>query len=256
MKSSDPRWNPIIHETRAWVAGGLRLQRPNGSVLHQLIEAYQAKELVAPDDDDNTEYWRSILGHEFHPFVIEHDWAAAFANSDIDLAEDIGLARLGPIPYPHCCFEFMVSGKRLCLIDNFAPPHHTLSLFARFQGGFWTQLPSALTELYSVVLPQFRAVLITLDSKVATTEIVRAPYALNRARDRRGKPPVFDYHAVRLAHRSRSLASSHDDESERNSPRLHFRRGHWRHFETFKTWINWMLVGDPDLGFIDKHYRL
>jgi hypothetical protein len=38
--------------------------------------------------------------------------------------------------------------------------------------------------------------------------------------------------------------------------RLHFRRGHWRHYETHKTWIKWMLVGDPDLGFIEKQYRL
>jgi hypothetical protein len=33
-------------------------------------------------------------------------------------------------------------------------------------------------------------------------------------------------------------------------------RGHWRHYERHKTWIKWTLVGDPDLGFVDKHYRL
>jgi len=33
---------------------------------------------------------------------------------------------------------------------------------------------------------------------------------------------------------------------------------HWfdSHLEFVKTWIRWMLVGDPDLGFIDKHYRV
>jgi hypothetical protein len=30
----------------------------------------------------------------------------------------------------------------------------------------------------------------------------------------------------------------------------------WRHFVSHKTWIKWTLVGDPDLGFIDKEYRL
>lgn len=25
---------------------------------------------------------------------------------------------------------------------------------------------------------------------------------------------------------------------------------------TFKSWIRWCLVGDPDLGFVDKDYRL
>lgn len=53
--------------------------------------------------------------------------------------------------------------------------------------------------------------------------------------------------------------------------RLHFRRGHWSHYSNpgageiqftdegylrSKSWINWMLVGDPDPGFVDKHYKL
>lgn len=37
---------------------------------------------------------------------------------------------------------------------------------------------------------------------------------------------------------------------------MHFVRGHWRHYEVSKTWIRWHLRGDPDLGFIDKEYRL
>ena len=40
------------------------------------------------------------------------------------------------------------------------------------------------------------------------------------------------------------------------SPRLHFRRGHWRHYEDHKTWIRWQMVGNPDLGFVEKQYRL
>ncbi len=38
--------------------------------------------------------------------------------------------------------------------------------------------------------------------------------------------------------------------------RLHVVRGHWRHYEEHKTWIKWHLRGDPDLGFIQKHYSL
>jgi hypothetical protein len=40
------------------------------------------------------------------------------------------------------------------------------------------------------------------------------------------------------------------------SPRLHFRRGHYRHYPNHKLWIRWCLVGNPDLGFIDADYRL
>ena len=29
-----------------------------------------------------------------------------------------------------------------------------------------------------------------------------------------------------------------------------------QHGDRWRTWIKWMLVGDPDLGFVDKEYRL
>lgn len=38
--------------------------------------------------------------------------------------------------------------------------------------------------------------------------------------------------------------------------RLHFRRSHWRHYVSHKTKIPWTLVGDPNLGFVEKEYRL
>lgn len=47
-----------------------------------------------------------------------------------------------------------------------------------------------------------------------------------------------------------------DPDREVRHVRMHFRRGHWRHYQEHRTWIKWMLVGDPDLGIIEKHYRL
>jgi hypothetical protein len=44
--------------------------------------------------------------------------------------------------------------------------------------------------------------------------------------------------------------------SGRHKKRLHFCRGHWRHYEKSKTWIRWCLKGDPDLGFVDAEYKL
>lgn len=62
---------------------------------------------------------------------------------------------------------------------------------------------------------------------------------------------------VRLARRTRASAFPADHVGEeRRSPRLHFVRGHWRRYANHKTWLKWFLRGDPDLGFIDKHYRL
>lgn len=48
---------------------------------------------------------------------------------------------------------------------------------------------------------------------------------------------------------------------EHESPRLHWRRGHWRtlgrlsEFER-RTWVRRCLVGDPEKGFVAKHYTL
>jgi hypothetical protein len=93
-----------------------------------------------------------------------------------------------------------------------------------------------------------------LDAEVAVHSVVRAPHALNVKRKNEGKIPIFDHHIVKLSDRHRASAKRFGDTHK--SPRLHFRRGHWRHFQTHKTWIKWMLVGDPELGFVDKEYRL
>lgn len=79
---------------------------------------------------------------------------------------------------------------------------------------------------------------------------------INHQRERRGRLPLADYHVVMLAHRRRLEPLPRDPGAEVTRKRLHFRRGHWRHYANHKTWIKWMLVGDPDLGFVDKEYRL
>jgi hypothetical protein len=117
---------------------------------------------------------------------------------------------------------------------------------------------------------EIRAVCIMLDAKVAVAEPrSHAGEGLNKKRLREGKTPLKDYHIVTLAKRLRA-------DYERGDPtgikkRLHWRRGHWRHFTTpggkemyidaegitrSRTWINWQLVGNESLGFVEKHYRL
>ncbi|HKM88832.1 MAG TPA: hypothetical protein VJX48_09530, partial [Xanthobacteraceae bacterium] len=106
---------------------------------------------------------------------------------------------------------------------------------------------------------EIKAVCIALEAQIATTEVIRAPLKLNKARERGGKPPLPDYRVVQLTKRSTPLplpTTGGPAAEKRQSPRLHFRRGHWAHFSNHRTWRKWTLVGDPDLGFIDKHYRL
>jgi hypothetical protein len=258
------RWNAALEEVDAWMAGEPTLQRATGTVLHQLLQAWRDNDLVkGPPEEafDPAAHFGLLLNHQFQIFVVEHDWAGAFATSNV--FGQIGDQFQFRQPYEHCCFEYLVSGKRVCFVVHFDGAYFRLALFVRLKVG-WLQPPlnprvtnwPRMPELRALVGRQHQAIMVALDAALAETTIVRAPHQLNRAREKRGAPPVFDYHVVNLAHRSRPATLPPEQETNHNGVRLHFRRGHWRHFEAFKTWINWTLVGDPDLGFIDKHYRL
>lgn len=243
-----------------------RLESPRGSVWHKLLEARQAgRVLYIPKDDEG----RAALFFEHQPqvFVVEHNWAAAFSGAD-DFAG--GSFRL---PFDLTCFEFKTSGRRLCLmLRQDGDQHERLCLFQTEP--YWVCYPPAppddprraadpmapgdrLPALGDLLYSNVRAVCIAMDAEVAVSEAIRAPTKLNAARERKGKPLLSNYHVISLARRSRVVPmerGNHDEPKRR--VRLHFRRGHWRHYETHRTWIKWQLVGNPDLGFIDKHYRL
>ena len=103
---------------------------------------------------------------------------------------------------------------------------------------------------------QIRAISIALDSEVAIKTLVRAPHKLNIEREKDGKPALLDYNVVMLNGSNRANYRPYRGAGTHRSPRLHFRRGHWRHYLEHKTWVRWTLVGNPELGFIDKEYRL
>lgn len=248
-----------VYELLDWLKGDLTLQCASGSLLHHLLDDWHDRKLIQPPAErpfSYDEHNSALLDFAFHAFVVEHDWASPLDPSV--LSED---AADCPLPYDHCCLEFVISSKRVCFLTSFLEQKaaYQHSAFVRLLNGRWIQTPLLQPEsacLYRMLAHHRSAIAIMLDAEVARTEVVRAPHKLNRAREKRKRMPLFDYHVVRLDHRHRPRMLPPDSESERSGPRLHFRRGHWRHFETFKTWINWMLVGDPDLGFIDKHYRL
>lgn len=72
---------------------------------------------------------------------------------------------------------------------------------------------------------------------------------------------ITPYHVLTL-----NLAETHRRTigmpfNKHESPRLHWRRGHWRTIHRYtdderKTWVKKCLVGDPRKGFSDKHYKL
>jgi hypothetical protein len=210
-----------------------------------------------------------------HSLLVQHDWAAVMGRGESG-AE-------WRLPYPTQCFELQLApGWRVCAFcgrgnDGGAD---TMKIVLRMPDGEswvsdraelllapdeWSvfKMPDdavvpdgGLDGLIGFVFRQVRAVAIMLDAQVAEAQVVRAPYKPNREPTKREPLPSFSHHIVTLSRRPRPMPLAVGERGHGTRKRLHFRRGHWRHFETHKTWINWMLVGDPDLGFVDKEYRL
>jgi hypothetical protein len=245
------------------------LEKPSGSALHQLRQdiadnkahVFHKREAFYGQPDD---YEHEVF-EESQVFVVEHDWASAFANAgDYEEGTEFHL------PFDVCIFEFNVSGRRVAMITTEMDGVIYYETAAKSNIGWfllgWAvpleKLPQGggadgWTKLVNFLAPQVKAICVALEAEVAETEVTRAPHKLNRAREKMGRIALSDYHIISLAHRRRypQLPSSPSDEPK-TQKRLHFRRGHWRHFEAFKTWVRWTLVGNPDLGFVDKDYRL
>lgn len=242
------------------------LQSAQTTSLHKLLAAYDAKCVLTLDRDGEPQMvklppsYRSLFDGEHQVFLVQHNWAKAF-----DKAE--GLEGEVPMPFDLCAFEFQISDRRMIVLcrDSVA------SIFVKLTGSpYWyasrltpmdemhieTDEPGTFAGVGVMIAANIRAICIALDAEVAITEVIRAPHRLNHQREKQGKKPILDHHIINLTKRSRvePLPSAGEHEA-RWHPRLHFRRGHWRHFSDHKTWIKWMLVGNPDLGFIDKEYR-
>jgi hypothetical protein len=257
-------------ELDRFVNGHFALMRPPRPVFEKLEEFIEAD---GDDKNEGTAHLRTLF-RQSHRFLMTHDWAGAFAG-DRDFDDRGSEFRL---PAPNCCFDFYdVSGRHLLALiseraisanGSLTPVDGTdgtdyfllaVQLKSRNWMLFGQGRPNVLdgeARLFAFILRNIKAACIALEAEIAETEIVRAPHKLNRARIKRGKLPLSDYHIINLARRSRVAPLLDGETAERNGPRLHFRRGHWRHFVSHKTWIKWTLVGDPDLGFIDKDYRL
>ena len=78
---------------------------------------------------------------------------------------------------------------------------------------------------------------------------------MNAKRIRKGKKPLLEFRMITIDGRKSELSST--PHGTHASPRLHWRRGHWRNTKTGKkTWIDPMLVGDEKNGKIIKDYAV
>lgn len=250
----------VLREVEAWTESDLKIERPEGISFRRLRKA------VA---DGNTVYLagdaaEEVPSHEFEKeifrfaevLLIEHDWGGAFENAEMSNA-------MVKLPYEVCAFEFKISGRAVIALATqfetdiaFSPAIECSAGW--LVAGFVTPL-RGLTEgsdgwhdLFNILGSQIRAACIALDAEVATSEVVREPYSSTHGKN--AHQPLKPYHVVSLAHRTARPLPLGTETGRR--VRLHFRRGHWRHLDDHRTWIRWMLCGNPDLGFVDKHYKL
>lgn len=285
----------VIAEMEA-MAKNPTLQRIAESCYYKVIEAVRAGKIMmpvaagndghTPIDKDATRWAKDLVTTiskmpEFGIFLIQHNWDAAFAKAkDFEGGE-------WKLPYPVTVFELRISGRRCCLVcmhdDDEAFDNMALfiessvgwvaaGLYTMDAGGIHDIMPgnvaikanggiaeNSTDKIVKVIIAQARAACIALEAEVAETELVRAPHKLNHKRERAGKLPLYDFHIINLAARKRynpRLSESGDIEDEHRHRRLHFVRGHYRTYVNHRTYVKWHLRGDPDLGFVDKEYRL
>lgn len=242
---------------KAWLELEPKLEKNDCSRLHMLKQAMREDKILMDEDKtlaDAGISWTKELP-EYHSFVVQHDWGKAFEGAtDFDGGEI-------KLPYEKCIFELRISGKTMLIFAR-PEPSGSILLMPFVQLGDWWYVSSDpghfedIIEdgMFSFAVKEVKAIVVALDAEVASHHVVRAPEKLNKVRENSGKVPLSDYHIVKLAHRERIANPAGGVSGARK--RLHFRRGHWRHYAEFKTWVRWTLVGNPELGFVDKEYRL
>jgi len=192
-------------------------------------------------------------------FVVGHDWYGAL-NGISSSEQSENHFRL---PYQLCMFEFRMHGKSVNTLaietdDDGIIYHH----YIEFEKNKWYLVghdDPGMMKATQLAEKQIFAICVALESQIAETKHISAGSQINKKRIKAGKTPLKNYHIVDLSKRYKTTEQTTDqsNKGERKSPRLHWRRGHWRKKpDGGKTYINWMLVGNVELGFIDKHYRI
>lgn len=230
------------------------LQRNECSRLTSLLEAAAENRVLQIFESEKRLTFLAglerLAGH--HSFVVRHDWASVLGDSVVAGEEQ-------RMPYDRCCFEFRMRGRTVIYTVEQEPSSSTLvgfDVFIQASSGYWVTSEEIVGAAGQFLAQQMLAICVVLDAGVATEQVVSAPAALNKKREKNHKPPINDYHVVDLAQRYRGDASVGGASSGRRV-RLHFSRGHWRHYENgTKGWVKWSLKGDPDLGWVDKEYRI
>jgi hypothetical protein len=279
-----PTKGNVLEQHKLWASLPIRFGKPQGSALHRLLAA----DIAGPDGTGTAahpyggprEHGKLLSGiissdgggpvdclasglsgsawakvgarnepwffHRAPPLLVCHDWAGLLGDE----------AKCGDyrLPFPDTTVEFLVSGVHVIVfardrIDTVRPIWYSCAEFGR------TWIANYGNDKLSNHLEwQLRAMCLALEADVAdAVEEVRPSSKLNAKRLSTGKEPLATYRVVNLARHHISKASTRTGTGSR--PRLHWVRGYWKTIPR-RTWVKTYIRGNPELGFINKEYRL
>lgn len=242
---------------------------------HQFIEAAIANSVGAGPDVmrwDHTRQQTYLLGL-IKGIYLAKKFSFQMNDSFDDLAISATATQLWNagamrLPFDVCWFEFSYAseGLTLCVLAQTrgattrAYPvwwdNGTWSVWGTFYeydapGWRFSQEGSPREEEIHVLL----CGLCLMSTAAYDATIVPAPQKLNAARQKKGKPPLYEHTVVTLKPWATKGRSDHS--RAHASPRLHWRRGHVRRLTSGAfTSVGPCLVGLADRGFVSKDYAV
>lgn len=242
-----------------------------GCQLHGLIEAVQQKRLMCLEPI-NHEDFREVL----RVFNSAASQLICFDMGDIDDFPDIApVYELVKAPFADCWFEFnfthtdgtqilvgiMVVVREKVQITSFRKKHKQWMVRGVIFADTLSYCDSLevfpAIEIVAQELKQHKLVLSTFLSALNCSNIKRVEHKpepkLQKARQKRGKQPLYSYWTLELSIPKTSLETVKLNGTHA-SPRVHLRRGHPRQYAPEKwTWVQPCVVGTGN-GIVTKEY--
>jgi len=257
-------------ELIAWLdTVGVKLEKIDTCSWHRFMEAVN-KDMILTENAKPAEHITQFVLKDGAPqhFLVQHEWERLLSHATDEKGGSLKLEDFR-LPFDRCSFEMKMSGRRIILIMHENPTTSlNIIILIECANGVWyvgneydyREVLRKQKEKYGVgldfMIANIAAMCICIEANVIETEVIRAPHKLNASRAKQNKPPLPDHTVVSLSRRYRvSNPAETVARGEHAGKRMHFRRGHWRHYADHKTWIKWMLVGNPDLGFVEHEYR-